>query len=284
MANLNRFTAFMGNLFQPVFGKIVYKNMRSRKIEPKELKKFTSLTDEKLENVYLVAHRGLSAVNPENTAPSFDAAGRHGGYFGLECDTHMTTDGVWMVLHDEELSSIYNGSGDVKTFSFDELMKLEVVRGANIENYPDLKMCTLQEYIDICKKYNCRPIIEIKDPRTETMQSFYDFIVKNEIAYDCTIISFIIDDLRTLHKIDEKLDMWYLVDYLSDKNIAEAKQSGCSGMDFSSVFNACRPEYIKKLQDNKLVAACWTVDDKETLDAMLQSGVKYITTNSILPE
>lgn len=284
MANLNRFTSFMASAFQPVFGKAVYKNMRKQKIVPKELKKFSDLTDVPLSQIHLVAHRGLSAVNPENTAPSFEDAGQRGGYFGLECDTHMTADGEWVIVHDEELSSIFNGSGDVKTYTYAELLKLKVVRGANAEKYDDLKIPTLQEYIDICLKYHCRPIIEIKDPRTEVMQSFYDVLVKNDIVDKVTVISFYIDDLKTLHDMDPNLDMWYLVDYLTDKNIAKAKASGCSGMDFSSAFNACRPEMIKKLREHELIAACWTVDDGETLKSMLNEGVIYITTNSILPE
>ncbi len=282
MAVLNKFTSFMCSAFKPLIGETVYKKMRQKKIEPKELKNFTSLTSAPLDSVHLVAHRGLSAAEPENTAPSFEAAGEAGGYYGFECDTHMSKDGVWMILHDPELHTIYNGEGDVKSFTSDELMKLKVVRGANAEKYDDLKMCTLQQYIDICKKYGCRPIIEIKDPRTECMQSFYDVLVKNGIVDKVTVISFIIEDLRALHAIDRSVDMWYLVDYISKKNIAEAKESGCSGMDFSSAFNACRPDWIKSVNDNGLISACWTVDNKEELDAMLKAGVKYITTNSIL--
>lgn len=284
MAGLNRFTAFMGNAFTPVFSKIVYKNMRSKPIVAKQLKKLSSLTDKNINDIKLIAHRGLSGDNPENTAPSFTAAGKLGGYFGLECDTHMTKDGVWMVLHDPTIETIYSGVGDIKSLTYDELMKFDVVRGANIEKYPLLKMCTLQEYIDICKKYNCVPVIEIKDVRSELMPSFYEILVKNDIVDSVVIISFILDNLKALSKIDPKLNMWYLVDYITSKSINDAKQAGCTGIDFSSAFNACRPEWIKKIHNNGLVAACWTVDDQELFEKMLDAGVKYITTNTILPE
>ena len=90
--------------------------------------------------------------------------------------------------------------------------------------------------------------------------------------------------MQVLNKIDKELEMWYLVDYLTDKNIQQAVDSGCKGMDFSSDFNSPRPDMIKKLLDKGLAAACWTVDDKYHLDAMVNAGVTYITTNSILPE
>ncbi len=231
-----------------------------------------------------MAHRGLSGAYPENTAPSFEAAGKHGGYFGLECDTHMTRDGIWVIMHDPDVSTIYSGTGDVKELSFDEIERMHVARGSNADKFPGLKACTLQEYIDICKKYNCHPIIEIKDPRKDKMQDFYNVLLKNDLLKDAVIISFILDDLKELHDIDPTLNMWYLVNYLDSKNIKDARDAGCSGMDFSAEFNACRPEWIRKVHDNGLKTACWTVDNREMLASMIDAGVEYITTNSILPE
>ncbi len=284
MAKLNRFTSFMGYAFSPVFQKLVYKGMRAKPILPREIKKATDLGNIDLNKTKFVAHRGLSGIKPENTAPAFIAAGEHGNYYGLECDTHMAKDGVWMIVHDPNLNSLYDASGDVKNLTSEELQSIKMIRGANIDKHSDVKMCTLQEYVDICKKYNCRPIIEIKDSRTEKMQDFYDFLVKNGIEKTCVVISFIIEDLKALNKIDKDIEMWYLVNYLTHHNIKQAIDSGCKGMDFACSFNACRPEMIRKVIKKGLVAACWTVDDKDALKSMVDAGVTYITTNSILPE
>ena len=109
MRKLNRFTAFMGYKFSPVFKKAVYKNMRKKPISPMELKKASELRDIDFGTTKFVALRGLSGVNPENTAPSFEAAGKHGNFYGIECDTHMATDGVWMVAHDPNLETLFSG-------------------------------------------------------------------------------------------------------------------------------------------------------------------------------
>ena len=283
MKKLNKTEAYLAYKFAPLVRKLVYKSMRKKPIEALELKKASDLTDRKLDEIKFVAHRGLSGVIPENTAPAFIAAGEQGGYYGFECDTHMSKDGVWMVVHDPNLDSLYNGEGDVKEKTCFELSELKMLRGANIGKHLDVKMCTLQEYVDICKKYNARPVIEIKDPRPETMQSFYEFLQKNELIESAVVISFIIEDLIELNKIDKNIEMWYLVDYLDDKNIQAALSAGCKGMDFSETFNASRPDYIKKVIDAGMVAACWTVDTKEQLEYMLSAGVSVITTNSILP-
>ena len=43
-------------------------------------------------NTKIVAHRGLSGIEPENTNLAFVAAGNR-SYFGIETDIHVTKDG-----------------------------------------------------------------------------------------------------------------------------------------------------------------------------------------------
>ncbi|MEG2080571.1 MAG: glycerophosphodiester phosphodiesterase family protein [Oscillospiraceae bacterium] len=266
-----------------IVGKIIYTRTRYKKISPKPLKKLSELVPENEKEIHLTAHRGLSAICPENTAVSFEAAGEK-GFFALECDTHCTTDGTWVVLHDSNLKTMLDSSGDVKSYSYDELLKMNIANGANIENYVDLKICTLQQYIDICKKYNCRPMIEIKDKRVEKMKDLYALLEKNDIQKSAIIISFYIEDLKEMLRIDSNLETWYLVHYITQKNIDQAIDAGKSGVAFCATYNADRPEWIKKIHSNGLCAACWTVDTPELLQKMLDADVKYITTNSILPE
>ena len=53
----------------------------------------------------MVAHRGLSDIEPENTNASFIAAGNR-SYFGIETDIHRTKDGHFVVCHDDNLKRI----------------------------------------------------------------------------------------------------------------------------------------------------------------------------------
>ena len=50
----------------------------------------------------LVAHRGLSGIETENTNAAFVAAGNR-SYYGIETDIHRTTDGRFVVCHDDNL-------------------------------------------------------------------------------------------------------------------------------------------------------------------------------------
>ncbi len=56
------------------------------------------------------AHRGASAVCPENTMAAFRKSLALGAT-GIETDVQMTKDGGLVLIHDEALNRTTNGSG-----------------------------------------------------------------------------------------------------------------------------------------------------------------------------
>jgi glycerophosphoryl diester phosphodiesterase len=67
-----------------------------------------------------LAHRGASALAPENTIEAFQLAIEEGAG-GLELDVHMTRDRQIVVIHDATVDRTTNGSGAVSEMSLDEL-------------------------------------------------------------------------------------------------------------------------------------------------------------------
>ena len=125
-------------------------------------------------DVTLIAHRGFSAVAPENTAPAFEEAGL-AGFGAAECDIYRTKDGVWVISHDINTYRMMDKSAFVESLTYDELMKFTYDNGSNIENYPDLKVCTLDEYLEICARYDMVPVIELKGKNNT---DHYDVLLK----------------------------------------------------------------------------------------------------------
>jgi len=74
----------------------------------------TSLTESILtmNRPFIWAHRGASALAPENTLAAFDLA-VEAGADGIELDINLSSDGVPVVLHDETLDRTTNGRGEV---------------------------------------------------------------------------------------------------------------------------------------------------------------------------
>jgi glycerophosphoryl diester phosphodiesterase len=64
----------------------------------------------------IIAHRGASGQAPENTLPSFEL-GIAQGADAIECDVHVTADGVPVILHDPGLDRTTDMSGAVVSLS-----------------------------------------------------------------------------------------------------------------------------------------------------------------------
>jgi glycerophosphoryl diester phosphodiesterase len=71
-----------------------------------------------------LAHRGASALAPENTIEAFRLA-VEAGAGGLELDVHMTRDGHIVVIHDATVDRTTNGTGAVSEMTLEELRRLD---------------------------------------------------------------------------------------------------------------------------------------------------------------
>jgi glycerophosphoryl diester phosphodiesterase len=71
-----------------------------------------------------LAHRGASALAPENTMEAFRLA-VEAGADGLELDVHLTRDGHIVVIHDATVDKTTNGTGAVSEMTLDDLRGLD---------------------------------------------------------------------------------------------------------------------------------------------------------------
>ncbi|MGH2465795.1 MAG: glycerophosphodiester phosphodiesterase [Candidatus Limnocylindrales bacterium] len=69
-------------------------------------------------------HRGAAGEAPENTLAGFELAARDGADY-VECDVHLTTDGVAVVIHDHELERTSNGHGPVAGKTAEDLVGID---------------------------------------------------------------------------------------------------------------------------------------------------------------
>ena len=111
----------------------------------------------------MIAHRGLSGLEPENSIPAFIAAGNR-SYYGVETDVHVTKDGKFVVIHDDDTErvagyyrvieeTLYD---DLKDIRLNDLCRLEILSGTekvDLKDRRELVIPDLKDYINICKKY-----------------------------------------------------------------------------------------------------------------------------------
>lgn len=231
------------------------------------------------DNVTLVAHRGMRSVAPENTTASFTEAGKH-GYWGAECDVYRTKDGVWIISHDSHTYRMMDKSAFIEKKTYEELMNMNVDNGVNIDKYEDLKICSLEEYLDICKKYNMTPVIELKGKNNT---EYYNEIVElaNQFEVNPVYISFHIENLQTMRRLTQ-CKMYYLVQKISEDDIQDAKSIENCGIDFNGNKDKnFKSDIIKKCQDAGLELGAWTINEEDALQKLEQYGITLITTDCI---
>lgn len=72
----------------------------------------------------LFAHRGASAMAPENTMEAFDLAARLGADV-LELDVHLTQDNEVVVLHDATVERTTDGHGSVADMTYKQVSRFD---------------------------------------------------------------------------------------------------------------------------------------------------------------
>lgn len=231
----------------------------------------------------MIAHQGYSAVAPGNTLPSYEAAGKS-DFWGAECDIQRTKDGVWILSHNDDIEDMTDGTGLISEQTYAELMEFNVDTGNNIENYPNLKLTKLEDYLDVCKQYGLHPVIEIKENAdTAYLHEVADILSAREEKDMFHVISGGREICTTMKELMPTLPVYYIVSYeeVSRETIEFAVSNHLDGMDI----HVYHPEdYVKDVVASGLDVFVWTIDDMGNCKKFYKLGVNAITTNSITQE
>ena len=113
-------------------------------------------------NAKMIAHRGLSGLEKENTAAAFVAAGNRPKYFGIETDVHPTKDGKFVIVHDFDFKRLAGIDMDVESNTLEDLQKVILTNVHGTAPRADLRVADLTDYMEICKKYGKKAVLELK--------------------------------------------------------------------------------------------------------------------------
>ena len=225
----------------------------------------------------MVAHRGCSGLEKENTHAAFVAAGNR-SYFGIETDVHRTLDGKFVCFHDDTTKRVVIDDMEIEQTTFDTLRSLILTDTDGSKGRTDLRIPTLQEYVRICKKYEKTCVLELKNAFEEDDILKIVYIIKEEGYLDEVIfISFNLDNMLHLRRMLPEQRCQYLISgELTDEVIATLTENH---LDLDIRYTRLTEENIALLHSKGIQVNCWTVDKAEDANQLIEWGVDFITSN-----
>lgn len=224
----------------------------------------------------MIAHRGVSGLEKENTLAAFIAAGNR-SHYGVETDVHRTKDGRYVVIHDSETARVAGDNVVIENTSFETIRKITLNDIDGTHGRSDLRIPTLEEYILTCKRYEKYCVLEFKTIYTyENICEMVDIIESLGWLDHVIFISFAFENLVNLKKYRPECPAQFLTGECGDNIISMLKEHN---IDLDIYFPALTAENMKKLHDNGIIVNAWTVDKKEDADRLISWGIDYITSN-----
>lgn len=228
----------------------------------------------------MIAHRGLSGIELENTCSAFVAAGNR-SYFGIETDVHVTADGGFIIIHDDNTKRVAIDALCVEESTFETLRSLRLCDKDGKRGRKDLCLPSLKEYTQICKKYEKVSVLELKNPmQPEQIDRIIDVIREEGWLEKTIFISFSLSNMIHIRKVLPTQKAQYLISGQHDwQEILDTLKQYDLGLDIDH--RILTEQMVKDVHQLGEELNVWTVNQLEDAQRLAQWGVDYITTNII---
>jgi glycerophosphoryl diester phosphodiesterase len=230
----------------------------------------------------VVAHRGASVAQPENTLAAFEAAVATGAEI-LELDVRLSADGVPVVVHDPDVARSTNGHGLVHEMTLRELKELDAAPGS-------AEIPTLGEVLDLATG-RVGIDLEIKNipgepgfdsPREATVEATVRELERVAFSGDVLISSFNWLSIERSRELAPAVSTGFLTIGVVEGDAALVYAQG-AGHDWilpqvDAVVRA-GPGLLDEAHGAGIRVGTWVVDDEESLRRLFQWRIDAVATN-----
>ncbi len=235
----------------------------------------------------VVAHRGASAVAPENTLSAFREAWALGAD-AVEGDFYLTRDSQIVCIHDKTTKRTAEKELDVAGSSLAELRRLDVGswKGSRFkgEQIPTLQevLATVPPEKHLFLEIKCGP--EIVPRLKEILQ--HGPLPTEQVV----IISFSEQVVTAVKRAMPRMTVQWLVGFEQEKGTgrwsptfaqiaAKVPDLGVDGIDCQGRREVVNSDFARRARDVGLELHVWTIDDADSVRYYQRLGVDSITTN-----
>ncbi len=227
----------------------------------------------------MIAHRGLSGLERENTNSAFVAAGNR-NYYGIETDVHKTLDGQFVVIHDETTERVTDGrvNINVEKSNYSDFSEIVLPDIDGSTDRTDIKIPLLSEYVKICKKYGKKCVLELKNAfDNEDLKRIVDIIKAQDYLENVIFISFFFTNCAVLRELLPDSEIQFLTSGEVTEELIEKLIE--YRFDLDIYYKKLTKEVVNTLHSKGVSVNCWTVNEKADGEALVKMGVDFITTN-----
>ena len=230
--------------------------------------------------IHSINHRGANTYAPENTMSAFRIS-KELGFDMVECDVDFTIDNIPVVIHDSTVDRTSNGTGEVHSFTFEDIRKLDFGSWKSTA-YSGEKIPSFDEFILGCRTLGLHPYIEIKVRdyiNLELVTTLVNIVHKYNMQDKVTWISFGIDKLQSVVKVDKYARVGFIEEFMStsilDESINRIKtiDTGYNEIFYDLNLGLVNTSIINRLKEEKIKLEVWTVDSVN----LITSADNYIT-------
>ncbi|WP_404349837.1 glycerophosphodiester phosphodiesterase [Sutcliffiella horikoshii] len=245
----------------------------------------------------VIAHQGGEHLAPSNTMIAFEQAVEM-GVDVLETDIHITKDGHLVAIHDPTVDRTTNEQGAVAELTLEEIKELDAgfhfvdLEGNNSFRGKGVTIPTVEEMFQAFP--DTRIEIEIKDTNPleryeEIAQKLWELTVEYNREDTLLVASFDQEILETFNRFTEgkvalvggrqEITRFVLLHKLFVRNLYKPEVDAFQVPLQESIFDLTNQRLIQDAQRSGVQMHYWTIDDKETMRYLLESGADGILTN-----
>jgi glycerophosphoryl diester phosphodiesterase len=220
----------------------------------------------------VIAHRGASGEAPENTMAAFRLALEQGAD-GIECDVHMTADGVPVLLHDEHVDRTTSGQGRLRDLAWSDLQALDAGSWFGAA-FRDERVPSLPQALEELGP-RCAWFLEVK----ELAATAHTLAVVSEVSVEkqVTLLSFLPQVLADARRLAPALPRVLNSSLASARSLDEALSLGCAGLDVA--YEKLSPELADAAKAAGLRLYAWGVNDARVARRAQRLGLAGIITD-----
>jgi len=189
----------------------------------------------------------------------------------------VTRDKQIAVVHDDNTSRVSGVNALVEESSLEELQSIPLYDKVPGSYRTDLRIPVLTDYINICKKYDKKAILELKNRMSpEDIGLIINKIKALDYLNGVIFISFSWDNLIDVKRLEPGQKAQFLTGNCDDELIRKLVENK---LDLDIHYQGLSKELLDTLHENNIEVNCWTVDNKEEAERLVSWGVDYLTSN-----